>query len=77
MTMHMKVVNAGNRSSDQIRVYHATTGELLLTIKRGDVMDLTRHLGVPLRFEAVYDHDDEWVGEPHILVADPPKGATT
>ena len=84
MTIFAKIVNAGNRTADRLLIkrratkHDKETGDIrewipIKNIGRGEILDLTKFLDCEIKFETQHFDNDEWAGEPNVLVIDLPK----
>ena len=77
MTMIPTLVNAGNRTKDELHVFDLETyhagGKPKHTIRRGQKVDLGAFIGHPIVLTCNDGPDDRFVGKPQIIVVDEPQ----
>ena len=71
------LVNAGNRTSDELHVHevgdHANGNKPLVTLKRGQQVPLGYLLGKAIVLTCSSGDGDDFAGQPQVTVTDPPK----
>ena len=80
VTMKAQAVNLGNRTGDVLQVERLGADGVPLetnTVRRGDRIDVEAHYdkGSVYRFTAVPGADDQWAGNPQVVVVDAPRGS--
>ena len=81
MTMSAKIVNTGNRTADRLVIkrrstkHDKETGDTrewipIQNMGRGEIFDLTKFLDCEITFEIEHFDNDEWAGNPNVLVID-------
>ena len=79
MTITLKALNAGNRTGDKVDVYRleGVSKTLVGTIRRGEVYDVPIYFSanqeVSYQFIPHHVDEDEYLGEPQVLVCDSPR----